>query len=341
MSDPGSGRKPSALRSVLLLVGFACVFLAAGWSAYWYIAQNMALRELHVQLDREARRGRIWSCDAIQSGGYPLSISIDCLAPRLRIEDDEPKSFMAKRAVIRAQLYAPTLVEIDLSGPASAKIEDEVSTFDWATLHIDLRGLPMRFDRLSVVGNNLAISVSGASPTKIETLHLHLKRTAPVAQAPFGLTLGLAGLEPPALTRFAGPGEPVLLTLLGTITQVDAAGVGHLSDRLEAWRAAGGRLAVTALNLARGDVSLQGDGLVGLDQRHRVEGKLGLRLRNAGPALLALAEAAGKLQRNSLSGQLAAGILARPGELKFDVSAENGSLSVGPLRRLLALPPLY
>lgn len=341
MPEQGIARKSSALRSVVLLVGFACVFLAAGWSAYWYIAQNMALRELHVQLDREARRGRIWSCDTIQSGGYPLSISIDCLAPRLRIEDDAPKTFAAKRAVIRARLYAPTLVEIDLSGPATAKIEDDVSTLDWSALRVDLRGLPMRFDRLSVVGSNLELSVAGAPSTKIDTLHAHLKRTAPVGQAPFGLTLGLAGVESPALTRFGGPGEPALLTLLGTITQVDAAGVGHWSDRLEAWRAAGGRLAVTALNLARGDVSLQGEGLLGLDQRHRVEGKLGLRLRNAGPALLALAEAAGKLQRNSLSGQLAAGILARPGELKFDVSAENGSLSVGPLRRLLALPPLY
>lgn len=341
MPEQGTARKTSTLKSFIMLLGFACVFLAAGWSAYWYIAQNMALRELHVQLDREARRGRIWSCDSLRSGGYPLSVSIDCLAPRLRIEDDGPKSFSAKRAVIRAQLYAPTLVAIDLSGPASARVDDDVTTLDWSSVRVDLRGLPMRFDRLSAVGSNVEVAWAGAPPTKVETLHVHLKRAAPVAQATFGLTLGLAGIESSALTKFGGPGEPALLTLLGTITQVDAAGVGHWSDRLEAWRAAGGRMAVTALNLARGDVSLQGEGLIGLDQRHRIEGKLGLRLRNAGPALLAVAEAAGKLQRNSLSGQLAAGILARPGEMKFDVSAENGSLSVGPLRRLFALPPLY
>ena len=341
MIDSARARTSSSVRWATRLLVFAGLFLAVGWSAFWYIAQNMAMRELHVQLDREARRGRFWSCESLESGGYPFAVVIDCRAPRLRIEDDATRTMSAKQAVVRAQLLTPTLVEIELSGPASFKSGERVSTARWSSLRVDLRGLPARLDRVSVVGNDIDAHPAELPPVAVKTLHLHFKRNAPSSMAPFALTLGAAGVDSPALAQFVGPGEPILLTLLGTVTQVDAAGVGHWSDRLEAWRAAGGRVAVTALNVSRGDVALQGDGLLGLDQLHRIDGRLALRLRNAGPAQLAIAEASVKIQSNSLSGQLAAGILGRPGELKFDLSAENGSLSVGPLRRLLLLPPLY
>ena len=327
---------------LLLLTGFACVFLTIGWSIYWYVAQTMAMREFRAQIDREAQRGRFWSCDSVESTGYPLSVSIDCRAPRLRIANEAaPRTISAQRAIISARLYAPTLVEIDLSGPTSFETGTKRSEMEWSALQIDLRGLPVRLDRLSIVGRGLVVHPAGSPTTKIETLHAHLKRTAPVAMAPYGLTLGLAGVDSPEITSMAGPGDPALVTLLGVVTQLDAAGAGHWAERLESWRTAGGRLSIAALTLTRGAFSLQGEGLIGLDQQHRPEGKLSANLRNAGPVLLALAEATGKLDRSTIAGRIAAGILGRPGDLKVDISAEDGALSPRPLRRALSLPPLY
>lgn len=340
--EPSVEQKPASARSVVLLAGFAGLFLIVGWSAYWYVAQRLAMRELHVQLDREARHGRIWSCNSLSSSGYPLSISIDCDTPNLRVEDSVSlRNLSVKRATVRAQLYAPTLVQIDLFGPALLEDNARKADINWSSLQIHLRGLPARLDRLSIVGRDLVAKTDDLPTTKIDALHAHLKRTAPTAMAPYGLTVGLAGVDWPLIDKFAGPGGPALLTLVGTVTQLDAAGAGHWAERLEDWRVAGGRLSVAALSLTRGDISLQGEGVLGLDQLHRPDGKLAVRFHNAGPALLALVEAAGRLDRNTIAGRLAGKILGGPGDLKFNVSAESGSLSIGPVRRMLMLPPLY
>jgi len=329
-----------ALRTAAAALFFLIVFLAVGWSGYWYIAQQIALREFHLQLEREARYGRVWSCDSVKSGGYPLAVSIDCTAPKLRIEEGlGSQTWSAARALIQAQLYTPNLVEIDLTGPGQLVTDSATTSLKWSALQIAARGLPQRLDRLSVVSRDLAAVFPDRTPATAEALHFHLKRTAVGPMAPYSLTAGLAGLDSPLLSQ--GAGGSALFTLLGMVTQIDAAGIGQWADRLESWRMAGGRLSISAISLTRGDFAVEGEGAAGLDQQHRIDGRIAVRLRNARPLLLTLAERSGKLQRNTLAGQLTAGVLGRPGELKFDVSAENGALSVGPLRRLLQLPPLY
>ncbi len=339
-STPGPRAGSRALRTAAAAVFFLIFFLAVGWSGYWYIAQQIALREFHLQLEREARYGRVWSCDSVKSGGYPLAVSLDCAAPKLRIEEGlGSQTWSAARAVIQAQLYTPNLVEIDLTGPGELVTDSAATSLKWSTLQISTRGLPQRLDRLSIIGRDLAAILPDRTPATAEALHFHLKRTAVGPMAPYSLTAGLAGLDSPLLSQAAGGGA--LFTLIGIVTQLDAAGIGQWADRLDAWRMAGGRLSISAISLTRGDFAVQGEGAAGLDQLHRIDGRIAVRLRNAGPLLLTMAERAGKLQRNTLAGQLTAGLLGRPGELKFDVAAENGALSVGPLRRLLQLPPLY
>lgn len=333
--------KRGVLRGSVWAVCFAVLFLAVGWSAYWYIAQRMALREFHAQLNREAQFGRIWSCESVTSGGYPLAVVLDCLEPKLRIEEGAAtQTFSAKRALIRAQLYMPKLVEIELSAPADLETPDTKASMDWSSLQISARGLPERLDRLSIVGRNVTARFADLPATTIETLHFHLKRTAPMHMAPYGVTAGLAGVNSPVLSAYLGPGGLALLTALGAVTQLDAANAGQWSDRMESWRAAGGRISIATLTLTRDDFALQAEGSLGLDQMHRPDGKLTINLRNAGPTLLAIFESAGKLQRNTIGGRLAASLLSR-GDLKLDASAESGALSIGPLRRAFPLPPLY
>lgn len=325
-------------RKFVWLALFSCAFLLCGWTVYWQIARSLAEGELHKQIEREARLGRVWTCDTLEFGGYPLAITLECDGPKLRIGDDLAS---AKRALVSARLYAPSLVNIDVSGPAEFHSEAARDSFDWKSLQISTRGLPRRLDRFSVISQGLNIRVLGSASAKIETVHLHLRRMSPVQMAPYALVVGLGGIDWPSLTQVIGPGNPALLTALGSVTQLDAANSGAWQERVELWSAAGGRVSIAALDLTRDDIALHAEGAGGIDQEHRPEGRYAVRVRNAGPALVALAENLGAFKRGTLAAQLAMGVLSRPGELKFDVVAENGMLSAGPLRRVLALPPLY
>lgn len=333
--------KHNAWRGGLWAGCFAALFLAFGWSAYWYVAQHMAWREFHVQLEREAQFGRIWSCDSLTSGGYPFAIALDCLRPKLRTEEEATAiRVSAKRALIHARLYTPKLVEIELSAPASLEVNGTTASLDWSNLQISARGLPERLDRLSIVGRDLTATVADLPPSTVETLHFHLKRTAPTSFAPYSITAGLAGVNSSVLATYLGPRGPALLTALGAVSQLDAANVGQWAERAEAWRIAGGRISIAALSLTTGDFAAQAEGSIGLDQMHRPDGELSVNLRNAGPIVLAILESAGKVQRNTIGGRLAAGVLGK-GDLRLDMSAEGGALSIGPLRRAFPLPPLY
>lgn len=340
--EQGSSLKSASWRSALWLGAFACVFLIVGWSAYWYVARRMAEREFHRQLEREAQIGREWSCESLAFSGYPLSISIDCLGPRLRAADGaDTTTISARRALIAARLYTPTLVDIDVTAPAEVDTDGARTSLDWTSLEIETRGLPKRLDRFSMIGRGLTVKFSDSSASRADAIHLNLRRTTSSHMAPYALALGLAGIDAPALAKLIGPGGPALFTALGSVTQLDAATAGLWTERLQSWSAAGGRVTIAALNLARDAFAVEAEGSVGLDQQHMPDGKFAVKMRNAGPALLALAEASGKVQRNSIAGHLALSILGKPGELKFDVTAEGGALSIGPLRRLLALPALY
>lgn len=325
-------------RKFLWLAAFSVSFLFCGWTVYWQVARSLAERELHKQIERESRFGRVWTCERLEFGGYPLSIVVDCAGPKLRVDDD---LVSARRALVSARLYAPTLVDIDVSGPAEFRSETAQGSFDWKSLQISTRGLPRRLDRLSVVGQGLIAQLPGSAPAKVETVHLHLRRTSPIQMAPYGLVIGLAGIDWEPLTQVIGPGNPALFTMLGAVTQLDAAREGTWQERAARWSEAGGRVSIAALDLTRDDLVLHAEGTVGIDHQRRPDGRLATRVRNAGPALVTLAESLGAFRRGTLAGQLAMGVLNRPGELKFDIVAENGMLSVGPLRRVLALPPLY
>ena len=335
---PMARDRSSYLRKLLWLAAFSSAFLICGWSVYWQVARNLAERELSNEIEREARFGRVWTCSKLEFRGYPLSITVDCAGPNLRVDDD---LISAKRALITARLYAPTLVDIDVSGPAEFRSETTQGSFDWKSLQVSTRGLPRRLDRLSVIGQELTTRLPESAPTKIKTVHLHLRRTSPIQMAPYSLVVGLAGIDWEPLTQVIGRGNPALFTALGAVTQLDAANEGTWQERAERWSGAGGRVSITALDLTRDDFVLHAEGAAGIDRRHRPDGKLAMRVRNAGPALMALAESLGAFRRGTLAGQLALGLLNRPGELKFDVIAENGTLSAGPLRRVLTLPPLY
>jgi hypothetical protein len=113
------------------------------------------------------------------------------------------------------------------------------------------------------------------------------------------------------------------------------------NDRLGPWREAGGKLRFEALALQWGPIETTGTGQVGLDQAHRLSGRLALPVAHPAPVLEAIA-AGPKLSasaRRALQ-SLAAGYVVNGRALTLGVDAHNGVLTIESLP-VRALPPVY
>ena len=346
---PRQRLRADLVRKIAALVGFAAAFLGIGWSAYWYIAQRTALRALNAALAAEQREGRTWRCDTMSSGGYPFAVQIDCEGLTTLAEtSDGTIEAHARKARVRAPLYTPKLVTVDLTAPGEISIGQSNLriALDWNSLEISTRGLPDRLDRISIVGAraDLATSVGGvaAPPAKIAAFEAHARRAAGAPGSTYNLAVSLAGLDAKPLDAIIGGVDPAVFAAFGSVNQVDRATVGSFAERVELWRAAGGRLTVNVASLIKGSFAAQAEGSLGIDQSRRIDGKLDLRIRNAS---IPLANLGGLLGIPGLPVAAIAGSLLgakRDGdETRLGVSFENGQLGVGPLKNLATLPPLY
>lgn len=337
-----SQKQRSRAKTAALLLLFAGAFLFVGWSIFWALAHRAATGELKAWLDWEARNGRTWSCQSMTTGGYPLSIDIDCSEPSMRAGK---LSVTARRAMISAPLYTPKLVTINLTGPGEA-IADTQFRANWKRLEISTRGLPERLDRLSVSGEGALLEgdAAAASPTRILAISSQWKRASVGANAPYSFAISLAGVENSALDAVTGTGDPAVIAAIGAVTQVDRAVGASLPERTEAWRDAGGRVGVQLLAVRKGPLGIQAEGTLGLDQSRRLDGKLDFTLNNFGTILTNFGS------RFGLEGPIAAamsllgampGQTSKQGEMRVGIAFENGAVSVGPLKRVLSLPPVY
>ena len=332
------------LRKIAYSTAFAVVFLAVGWSIYWLVASRLAASELQSTLAREARDGRIWSCENMRSGGYPLSIDIECgrLTVRAQTASGELVAH-ASGASVRAPLYTPKRVSIDLASPGDVTAGDTLrADLTWRRLQISTRGLPDRLDRLSVSGADAAIRTSlDSSPVRISAFQTNFRRAFGLAESPLNVEISLVGVDSGLLNATIGGAGAAAFAAVGSVTQVDRAAAGSLPERLEQWRAAGGRLVLTQMSLIKDDFAAQAEGALGLDQSRRIDGKIDLRIQNPGAPLANLAQRMG-LGALPLAAALAGSLFGSSnGQTQIAVSFENGRLGLGPLKGIATLPPVY
>lgn len=324
---------------------FAIVFLAIGWSVFWYIAHRLALRELDAALAAEARVGRVWSCKTITPGGYPLSIDIGCDGFSVIADSDGRRIVaQARAASVHAPLHSPKRIVINVDSPANIEVGGLLPRVDleWRTLQFSTRGLPDRLERLSAAGSDVSIRLGDQPPTAASLFQSNIRRAGGTAVGVYNYEFSIGGIRSRFLDATMGGEQLALVASVGSVTQIERGAKGPLRDRIESWRNAGGRVILNQLTLLKGDFAIQAEGALGLDQAHRIDGKLDLRIQNAGDRIAGIARnlgAAGPLAGALLGGMLP--IDRQTGELRLPASFENGRLGVGPFKGLLPLPPLY
>ena len=143
-----------------------------------------------------------------------------------------------------------------------------------------------------------------------------------------------------------GKGLPADIAAHGTVTKAAFDPNLTLPQNMDNWRRAGGELELADLSLTQGATKFSAHGSLGLDDLHRVEGKLETESRGFEPLLLRLGVnpvlvSAGTLLSGLLGGAPPEHADAQPDALLLPIAFDDGYVSIGPAQTSIRLPALY
>ncbi len=330
------------------LLGFVA-FFALAWTVIWNLAAGQSEKTVEAWIAREKSFGRIWFCPERTIGGFPFAIEMECTKPRFdgiifgRHFTGGLGGFRATAVV-----FHPTVVTARLGAPFAVSAADENAYLDlsWNDLRLVLDGLPQKIWHVRIHAEKLAwrgtTQELGPLAGNAERLAAQAANRADDRAYDFKVTVSAARL--PDVDRLLGADLPADITARGTVTQAGFDPELTLPQNMDNWRAAGGRVDFTELDLTHGPTKFIAHGSLGIDALHRVEGRLDTESYGLAPLLIRLGVnptlvSAGALLSGLLSGT--SSNHADPDALILPIGFEDGYLSIGPAQTSIRLPPLY
>lgn len=343
---------------VMPMLGLSLLLLVGGWTALWLFARYEAVATFARWRLSERSFGRAWICPDEQVSGFPLGIVLTCDHPTFKGPVGDGL-FDGGITALRAEtkLYFPTNVVVMLTGPLQMTEVGGPRRVDvnWASGLLTLRGpLPGDLDRGTLEMTDVGLGpmpAGGGAPAfgRIGALTLGFKPVNRNAEARMDLDLTVAatGARIPALDAGLGSDDPLDLNLSGFATQVSFPGGATLPDLLEPWIAAGGQVHVQSLDLDKGTFRMRAAGRFGLDEEHRLAGRLDAGFSGLGPVAKRLGIPLGAVQVGGLLSGLLGGAAPAPAageaaaELSLPIVAKDGHLRLGPVDTGVRLTPVY
>jgi hypothetical protein len=276
---PGAAVPPRRrLWPVVLPVGVVIV-LAAVWCALWYYAAGIADRTMSGWMAREATAGRVYSCGSQTISGFPLRIEADCTTVGATINSTQPPfAVSAKDVSVAAQVYHPTLLVGEVSGPLTVAEPGQPPRFvaNWSRAGGSVSGLPPQPDSVSVTLDHPRVDQIVA--TNATTIF-----AADSAEFHGRIVDGSAANNPviEALLTFAAATTPTLHPLLADPVQgeVDAVFRGFKDLAPKPWpqrfremQASGGNIEIKHLRLERPDAVIVGTGTLTVNADGKLNG---------------------------------------------------------------------
>lgn len=325
--------------------------LALGWSGFWFYGRGKVEAELAAAIAREAEKGRTWTCRDRSVGGYPFRIEVRCADLSLTSTRWGEAVTLSSGALVGvAQASAPRHLILQVAGPFVATLPEgrRIETV-WKDFEASLRLTPGGFERLSLqVAEPVSTVTAPGQPTEtirsaLFEAHLRPNPARYASEEAIDLAIVSRGAVLPALDALLGDSALSDLDVQATLSRAFAFRKGFNPDALESWRAAPGELSVTRLSLNKGRTRLEATALLGLDEAHRIAGKVdasvagidrigGIRI---GGGLSALGGLLGG--RPQGGDQAGGGLTPLP-----PIVLRDGRAYIGPLRLpLQPFPPLY
>ncbi len=284
--------KPAAAKSArrrppwrVLVPAAVVIALAPGWVWGWYHAASVADRTLAGWVEREAAAGRLYSCGSQAIGGFPLRIEAHCVDPAVEVNSHQPPfTVKAKDVTFTAQLYRPTLLVGDITGPLRLFESNEAPSFvaDWSRAQVSVRGVPPDPDSASFMLDRPRLDRVAAGPSaadsdrepmfKAERAELHGRllagspRKNPVIEAVLHLTAAAAPTLHPLVA------EPIEAECDAVLRGFKDLAPKPWAARFREMEAAGGSIEIKHLRIVRNDAIVVGAGTLSVNPHGKLDG---------------------------------------------------------------------
>ena len=257
----------------------AIVVVAAGWSALWYYAANVADRTLAGWVAREAAGGRIYTCGSEGISGFPFRIQTHCTEAAATLNTIKPPLAVAAQDItFTAGVLHPTRLVGEITGPLTVAAPGQPPSFtaNWSSAEISVSGLPPEPDALSVTLAKPQLDRgAGAGAATLFA--------ADAADFQARIIEGSADNHPviDAVLHLGSATAPALHSALAKPVQGDIEvvlrGFNDLAPkpfaaRFRELQASGGSIAVKSLRIERSDATIVGSGTLTVKPDGKLDG---------------------------------------------------------------------
>lgn len=334
------------------MVGLGAVLLAVAagaYSLYWYGAAEVAKEAVAVWADDRRDEGFTVDYGEVEVTGFPFSFRVRIDRPAIGQAFVPAWTWSTEQLSAHARPWSPNRFTID-----AATDHDVEYTARGVRQRARAFSSDMRFDvvlrggvveRVTARSRDLRIAVDGFTGSFGAT-HIDIRYQVD--------GIGAGGARGPSLALSAS--EIVLpfdelenLGIGGHIAQFGAAATltgtltaGPFERAVTAWRDGGGAINVNTLRLEWGDLRVDGDGTIALDDSFRPIGALTTRVLGVSETINALREAGTLSPREAAIARITLRVLAgasKGGKMLLPVTAQFGKLFVGPVA-VFEIPPL-
>jgi hypothetical protein len=278
----------------LILVALAVV-LAAGWGALWYYAAARAETVIAGWRDREAKAGRIHTCESQTVSGFPFRFAMRCVEPGLELKSAaQPVSIKARGIVITANVWQPTLLTAHIVGPLSIAEPGQPATVaaNWKNAESEVRGIPTDPEQLTLTFDEPMVEriEAGAAQRLFSAARLEVRgrmlegsaRHNPVIEVTLKTTSAAAPTQHP-LTE-----APLDADIVAVLRGLKDFRPKPWPDRFREIQQANGRIEISSARVKQGDTIAVSNGALGLSPSGRPDGQLRVSVANIASLLPAL-----------------------------------------------------
>ncbi len=338
------------------------VVLAAGWSAYWFIASTKALEVLDQVVEREKAKGMDITCAKRNIEGYPFKFLLTC--DGLKVARKMPGhllSLTASRLVVVVQAYNFNHMIAELYGPFEISRNDKGTpskklfsgTAKTVTSSLILKNRVLQESTVIVrdlSGTLVDYSIQSAPQnitTSLKEAIAHIRSTGDTTKSTgtyevaglvkdFFLKGGSANFQSNNGIRLDD--SNVRIKLSNAPYQLR----GKPLDWLKIWKANEGEAKITELSATSGPVELKGSGTFTLDNLGRAQGVLNTKMTGLDSILKELVANGRIRQKDAELGLAAINLLgnAGAGSVKVALRAQKGFVYFGPFK-IAVLKPLF
>jgi hypothetical protein len=270
-----------------LFVPFLIVaVLAAAWSGLWFFASANAETSLNGWREREARAGRIYSCDKQSIGGYPFRIEVRCIEPAALVNTTPPFALKARDLLTAVQVYDPNLVVSEFKGPLTIGEPSKPPNFvaDWKLGQSSVRGTPTAPQRVSFVFDAPTIDRVGEGASvrvfKADRAELHGRIASGSADDNPVIDLALLLQAASAAELHPAAKEPIDADAVAVLRGLKDFSPKPWPERFREMQKANGQIEVVKARFQQEDMIAVGTGTLSLTPAGNLNGNLKITVVN-------------------------------------------------------------